>query len=87
MCVRFSGPGFGARREKRGQSLDDIRKRQKPATIRSVSALLAALEKEGVKLTAEPAGKAENNAMGARVRTFTVAHELKLPARSRRSSR
>ena len=45
-----------------------------PAAVRSVSALLAALEKEGVKLTAEPGGKAEDNAMASRVRAFAVAH-------------
>jgi hypothetical protein len=46
----------------------------KPAAVRSVSALLAALEKEGVKLTAEPGGKAEDNPMAPRVHAFTVAH-------------
>ena len=45
-----------------------------PAAVRSVSALLAALEKEGVKLTAEPGGKSEDRPMEPRVRAFTVAH-------------
>jgi len=42
------------------------------AAVRSASAFLATLEKEGVKLTAEPGGKVEENPMAPRVRAFTV---------------
>jgi hypothetical protein len=45
-----------------------------PTAVRSVSALLAALEKDGVKLTAEPGGNVDERPMGPRVRAFTVVH-------------
>ena len=44
-----------------------------PAAVRSASALLSALEKEGVKLIAEPAAKTEEG-MAPKVRAFTVVH-------------
>lgn len=43
-----------------------------PGAVRSVSALLSALEKEGVKLTDEPRGKVEDNPLAPGVRAFTV---------------
>ena len=46
-----------------------------PAAVRSASALLSTLEKEGVKLTAEPGGKVEESPMAPRVRAFSVARE------------
>jgi hypothetical protein len=45
-----------------------------PAAVRSVSALLTTLEKEGVRLTAEPGAKVESRSMEPRVRTFTLGH-------------
>jgi hypothetical protein len=45
-----------------------------PAAVRSVSALLAALEKDGVKLTAEAGGNVKEKSMIPRVRAFTVVH-------------
>ena len=44
-----------------------------PAAVRSIPALLAALEKEGMKLTEETAAKAETSAMSPTVRRFTVS--------------
>jgi len=44
-----------------------------PAAVRSTSALLAALEKEGVKLTPEPPEKVEGG-MAPKVRAFTIVH-------------
>ena len=44
-----------------------------PAAVRSIPALLIALEKAGVKLVAEPGEKAEASPMTPTVRRFTVA--------------
>ena len=44
-----------------------------PAAVRSPSAVLAALEKEGVKLNPEPPEKVEGG-MAPKVRAFTIVH-------------